>query len=118
MPRESTPSFSFTEADEVDGALRLRLCGELDLTVVEPLRRRLDQLHLQGRAVVLDLAELDFVDSAGIMLFVTAAAAARESGPELVLTPPHGEVERVLRLTGLREMLRFEERRSAGDPEC
>jgi anti-sigma B factor antagonist len=105
---ESLPSFSFTEADDPDGALRLELRGELDLTVVDMLRRRLDQLRSQQRPVVLDLSQLDFVDSAGIMLFVTASAEARDGGPPLVLSRPHGEVERVLRLTGLMELLQFE----------
>ena len=115
MSPEPTPSFSFSESDEPDGALRLRLRGELDLTVVEPLRRRLDQLRSQRRRAVLDLAELEFIDSAGIMLFVTAANAARDDGGEFVLTQAQGEVERVLELTGLSEMLRFEPPRPDGE---
>ena len=108
MPLDPATSFSFSEADEPGGgAVRVALRGELDLMVVEPLGRRLDQLRAQGRSVVLDLAELDFVDSAGIMLFVTASSAAKESGSELLLSSPHGEVERVLRLTGLSELLGF-----------
>lgn len=107
MPLDPVPSFSFSESDEPDGAVRLMLRGELDLTVVGPLRRRLAGLQAEHRAAVLDLSALEFLDSAGLMLFVDATNAARESGVPVLLTRPHGEVDRVLRLTGISELLRF-----------
>jgi anti-sigma B factor antagonist len=107
MPADLPQSFSFTEADEPGGTLRLLLRGELDMTGVEPLRRRLEQARREGRAVLLDLEGLRFVDSAGIMLFVNASADARQDGWSVAFTAPDGEVERVLRLTGLTELLTF-----------
>ena len=107
MSPDSPESFSISESADPDGVLRLRLHGELDLTGVEGLSQRLEQLRAERRAVLLDLSELEFIDSAGVQLLVTTTNDAREDSWRLELTRPHGEVERVLQLTGLTELLPF-----------
>lgn len=50
----------------VDGAVELRLRGELDVASGPALRALVEQLYEPGRVVVLDLAELEFADVAGL----------------------------------------------------
>jgi N-acetylglucosaminyldiphosphoundecaprenol N-acetyl-beta-D-mannosaminyltransferase len=53
------------EAHTSDGRLVLRLAGELDSEAAPELRRRFDQLEVDGDAV-LDLTDLTFIDSSGL----------------------------------------------------
>lgn len=64
---------NFEICEQPDGRwLRLKLIGELDLTVAPVVETRLDQLRRERRAVRLDLSELDFMDGSGLHLVVQA----------------------------------------------
>jgi anti-anti-sigma factor len=85
--------------------LRIAFHGELDLanfeTAASPLR---EALHC-GRNVVVDLTELEFLDSTGVALLVEAM---REGGSRLSFLPSeHEAVRRLLSLTGLDERMNF-----------
>ncbi len=77
------PLFEINERDDVDGALRLTLIGELDLSVRDRLRAQLDELRRGRRRVRLDLSELEFVDCSGIGAILNALADARRNRWEL-----------------------------------
>ena len=51
-----------------DGALVVR--GELDMGTVDELQAKIDQVSVRGVAMVLDLTQLSFLDSAGIHCIV------------------------------------------------
>lgn len=90
-------------------SVTLVLGGELDLESASALERELlDAERLVPRRVVLDLAELGFLDSTGIHLLIDAQQRAETDGHQLVLTrvPPH--VERLFTLTGLMPRLTVE----------
>jgi anti-anti-sigma factor len=65
------------ERQDTDGVVRLTLIGELDLSVTERLRARLDQLHRSRRRVRLDLSQLEFIDCSGVRAILNALADAR-----------------------------------------
>jgi anti-sigma B factor antagonist len=80
--------------------------GELDLStspqLEETLRREIDA----GNRVVVDLSELEFIDSTGLNTLVTALRASSANGAELVVSPSlPAQVQRVLEVTGLDEIL-------------
>lgn len=57
-----------------DGALCVRLGGELDLAGVSELGRQLDDLLSRSpQAIELDLGELTFLDSSGVAVLVRLA---------------------------------------------
>jgi anti-anti-sigma factor len=89
-----------------DGAeVRVRPVGELDLGSVDALRGPLDDARAGGRAVVLELDGLTFLDSAGVGLVVQAWEAARRAGTPFRCTPGRPSVQRTLQVAGLDALL-------------
>ncbi|WP_431976926.1 STAS domain-containing protein [Micromonospora haikouensis] len=99
-------TFTVTYAQRDGGGACLRLAGELDMSTAPELTAVLDRLTEQGeRHLLVDLAELTFCDSTGIAAFVRGDNRATARGGWLRVTGATGRVERVLRLTGLAEVL-------------
>jgi anti-anti-sigma factor len=72
--------FRIDESRDADGALRLTLLRELDLTVAPRLDARLAELRETSAQVRLDLSKLEFIDSSGIRVVTLAALDARRNG--------------------------------------
>ena len=88
------------------GAVRVvRLSGALDAMASGDVRKQLSELVRDGSLrLVVDLAEVDRIDSTGLGALVTTLKAARDRGGELVLaalTPP---VRTVVELTRLHRV--------------
>jgi anti-anti-sigma factor len=79
----------------------LRLSGELDLATDEDLLTAFRSVSNDGSEVILDLSELEFIDSTGIRAFMTIAKEASPRG--LVLRSPRRAVRKVIDLTRLEE---------------
>ena len=73
----SLSMLELSERQDADGAVRLTLIGELDLSVTDRLRGRLDQLGRSQQRVRLDLSQLDFIDCSGLRAILNALADAR-----------------------------------------
>lgn len=85
---------------------RIALAGELDMAATLKLEPVVDGLLAGGtRRLVLDLAELTFIDSTGMSLLVGINERASAAGAELVLLRPREHVGRVLEVTGLDGLL-------------
>jgi anti-anti-sigma factor len=84
----------------------LVLRGSLDIDTAPALRANLNRL-VQRRAphVVVDVAGLDFVDSMGIGVLITAHTRAAEQGGWVRLAAPSGFLRRLLDTLGLTEHL-------------
>ena len=78
-----------------------RLSGELDLFTVDAARAALDP-ELHG-TLVLDLAELEFIDDSGLGLVVRVFKRLKEQDGSLVIRNPRGPVLRVFEITGLAQ---------------
>ncbi|MGN6216689.1 MAG: anti-sigma factor antagonist [Solirubrobacterales bacterium] len=94
----------------IDGErIRLALYGELDLANATTLEALLLEAFGSGREVVVDLGKLEFLDSTGISLLVTAMR--RPDADRLSFLPSEsGEVTRLLALTGLDARMGFRRR--------
>ena len=57
--------------------------------------------------MVLDLQDLQFVDSAGLRVILAAHERSRESGQELALTPGTEQVQRLFTIAGVIDHLRI-----------
>ena len=91
------------------GASRVHVRGELDLSDAPQLGRVLAAEREAGRDLVLDLRELTFIDSSGLAVLVWAAESAARSRRGLRLLAPPASVMRTFDVTGLRELLPFED---------
>lgn len=95
----------------VDGEaeIRVTMTGELTLADHGRVRRLIgDMMQLDPERLVLDLKDLDFIDSAGIGMVLIAHEEARRLGKALVLRRPHGQVLHVFDLARLDKIVCIE----------
>lgn len=79
----------------------VHVSGEVDLAVVEDLTDSV-RPHLQdGRAVELDLADLEFIDSSGMGVLVQLLKEANRQGATLALTRVPAKARRLFEVSGL-----------------
>jgi len=80
--------------------------GELDLRTSPQLEERLNRAFDAGAAlVILDLRQIEFMDSTGLRVLLSAHQRAHERGRRFALVRGADQVERVLTLTGVRDLL-------------
>ena len=92
--------------EEHGGAVHARVRGELDISSAPRLEDALQRSEADGPALlVLDLGGLDFMDSTGLRVLISADTRAREAGRRFVLVQGNDMVQRVLRITRLDERL-------------
>jgi anti-sigma B factor antagonist len=89
---------------EDDGTLLvLRLRGELDLGTMREVQEAVEN-HCRGReALVIDMRELDFMDSSGLRLMIELQG--RDDGTTVAFLSPRERVGRLLDMTGVRDTL-------------
>jgi anti-anti-sigma factor len=85
----------------------LRLDGELDLASAPRLQSAIDASLAARAVVVLDLQQLQFIDSTGLRVILSARARSRACGHELAITPGSQQVQRLLSVTGVSDHLRI-----------
>ncbi|MEU6078295.1 STAS domain-containing protein [Micromonospora sp. NPDC047074] len=93
--------------DTEPGRVVLRPAGEVDMANSAELEATLTEaLHRPGvREVVVDLADVRFLDSSGVRVLVRGAAVGRERDVTMRVTGPQPGVARVLRITGVGALL-------------
>jgi anti-anti-sigma factor len=92
--------------EELDaGTVRIALRGELDLahayTFDEELRRVEDA---RPTCVILDLRQLDFLDSCGLARLLAARRRARKAGHRLLLVRGPAAIQRLFALSAVDEV--------------
>ena len=100
--------FSAYLVDGPDGVRRVKLAGEFDISGRELADEVLANAS-DAPKIVLDLSELEFIDSMGIHFVVTAHQTARAEGRELTIVRGGPEVNRIFDLVGLGDVLPFED---------
>jgi anti-anti-sigma factor len=80
----------------------LRLDGELDPHTAPLLQAEVDRLTAEGSInVVLDLQDLQFIDSSGLRVVISAHRDLADLGGTLSLRSPSDTAQRLLEITGL-----------------
>jgi anti-anti-sigma factor len=89
--------------------VRVMPVGELDLATAPELRATVEELLGSGfDDVVVDLADLTFLDSSGLHVLLALHAAAELDGYRFRLRPGPPAVQRIFELTGTLDQLAFE----------
>jgi anti-sigma B factor antagonist len=93
--------------DDSPARVVIRLAGEIDLATVPQLRQVLDAHARSGQTMVLDLREIEFVDSMGLAALVRARHRAIARGAKLELVAPPESVYKVFTLTRLDQLFEW-----------
>jgi anti-sigma B factor antagonist len=94
---------TITTRDE-NGIPVITIAGELDLSNTAQARAAIDTaLARQDQRLILELGELEYMDSSGIALLAATARQTRE----VELRDPSAIVRRLIELTGLDQILRM-----------
>lgn len=83
----------------------LELHGELDLAGAPLLTEALARAESEQLALVLDLEDLQFVDSAGLRVILAAQERARTAERDFATTPGSPQVQRLFKIAGVSEHL-------------
>lgn len=89
----------------VDGIDVIALAGRLVMDDVPQVRQRLlETVERGGGKLILDLAEVGFMDSSGLSVLVSTFKAARLKNGEVVLLHPSPTVRSLIELTRLQQI--------------
>ena len=84
----------------------LTVAGKLDVTTVPEFEAALLDLIAKGRRrIVVDLAPLEYVSSAGLRVLLTAAKRLQPAGGRLIMAGAKGLVARVIEISGFSETI-------------
>lgn len=90
-----------TKETRIKRTLVVALSGRLDATSAEPFQQQLIEHIESGEdSLLLDLAELEYVSSAGLRALLVAARRLQEREGRLQVCGARGEVRDVLQMTG------------------
>ena len=95
--------------DDSPARVEIRLAGDLDLATVPQLRQVIDAHARSGQTMVIDLRELEFVDSMGLAALVRARHRAISRGAKLELVAAPEAVYKVFTLTHLDRLFEWVE---------
>lgn len=88
------------------GRATVAATGQLDMATAPELDRAVTQAREEGATeVVVDLAGVDFLDSAGVRVLVHQARELKQTGGRLYLQGAREWVARVLEITGVADFL-------------
>lgn len=80
----------------------MRATGEVDAYTAPDLREALGEAEKEGgRRIVVDLANVPYIDSTGVGVINGAATRARNEGGRLVIAGAEPQVRKVFEITGL-----------------
>jgi anti-anti-sigma factor len=101
------PGFGIERAG-LAGASGIVVSGEVDISTAPQLADTLDcAIRESEGAFVVDLCDLDFLDSTGVSVFVRARALlGRDERPLLMICPP-GPARRIFEIAGIIDLFAF-----------
>lgn len=100
------PDEIVTSVDRDESTVTVALHGEVDVLTVDQVRVALTEaLADRPRDIVVDLAELTFIDSTGLGALIFGFQRARDAGVRFRLAHPSRTVRQILVLSGLLEVV-------------
>lgn len=100
-------------------AVIVSLTGEIDHHNAAALRTGIDKLIYEKRPskLILDLENIEFMDSSGLGLIMGRYSLLREFGGELAVRNPNAGVLKICKLAGMERMIRIEKKKGEGRTE-
>ena len=105
-PSRLTLSTCSVDIDTTPSNVTVTLTGEVDMADADRVGEVLVGVAASGRPIVrVDLGGLTFADSSAVKAIIIGAKAAEARGVAYELVNPHGNVRRLLGVTGLADAL-------------
>lgn len=91
----------------VNGALYVLLCGELDEHSANYTRDAMDKIFTNPNLnkIVIDLSELDFMDSTGIGVLIGRYKKMKDKNVPIYIANPSAHAEKIFKMTGLYQIM-------------
>lgn len=91
--------------------LTARLAGELDHHLAAEIRTKIDEAMMANlpKKLILELSEIEFMDSSGLGLILGRYTKAQEIGCLLILQNPTRRIKRIMEVSGIGGMIKTEE---------
>jgi len=89
----------------INGVTILDVKGEVDIYSGEELRQRVDEYMSAAGHLLLNISEIDYIDSFGLSLLIAVKKKMSKEGKSFGLCCPQSYVRRILNLTKLYDYL-------------
>ena len=90
--------------ESIEDATVLRVAGEIDANTADRLRTHLDDAQRAGDTTLLDLANVEFIDSVGLRVLLKATENVDRDGAFFIVRPSR-VVRRLLEITRTADRL-------------
>jgi anti-sigma B factor antagonist len=101
MATESAPHTLFVTVERIDDKCVVLCCGDLVGDGCSYLQDKVTALLPENKLVVLDLGDIDFIDSLGLGTLVRLNVRCRQAGSHLQLANVGNRIKDLLNLTNL-----------------
>lgn len=109
MTSSQPPTGFAVDATRGGGEIVVSVVGEVDISTAPLLWECLEaEILTAPERVVLDLAQMDFIDSTGLTVLIRAHKRLSGAGAALVLRSPTPPAARVFAVSGLDQVLDIE----------
>jgi anti-sigma B factor antagonist len=97
-----------TEVNATDEATVIHVRGEIDMATAGRLRDVIEPHMGPKQKIILDLSEVEFMDSSSLKVLVQARGRLTENGGSLILRNPSSAAHRLLTVAGANDLLETE----------
>jgi anti-sigma B factor antagonist len=107
-PSADIPQFEITSGPGPDDLYVVRVAGEVDMSHEDELRAELRAaVAADGKGIVVDLTECEFIDSSGIRALLLSREEQRaDQGPEkLAVAASSDQILRILSVMGIDQVI-------------
>ena len=94
-----------THTDVVDGSAVVAVAGDVDLVSAAHLREVMEDALGRSCHLIVDVADMTFIDSSGLSALVHAHRQAADAGGSMTVRHPSSTLKRLLSITRLETVL-------------
>lgn len=98
-----------TTIKEQDDRIIVVFEGELDTAAAQETEQTLQPLmENNGRDILFDCAQLDYIASSGLRILISILKSARAQGRKVIMKDVNDDIKNVFKLTGFINLFEFE----------
>jgi anti-sigma B factor antagonist len=99
------PDLLRVTAQPVEDAIMVRATGEIDVSTVDVLERKLRAARYEAASVLLDLSGVTFIDSSGLHLLLEASRSSAASDWGFFIVRLSETVEHLIEVSGTADLI-------------